>query len=66
MELDQQKQSVHASDINVPQDPQEFMNDFGEVFLTKDGKATAKLTPYQYDWWKKGWEDTEWRNLGRG
>ena len=61
MELEQEKQSVHASDINVPQDPQEFMNDFGEVFLTKDGKATAKLTPYQYDWWKKGWEGWHYR-----
>jgi hypothetical protein len=60
-ELDKQDQSVHASAIEIPHDPQEFMDDFGQVFLLKDGTYSSKLTPYQSDWWRKGWEGWHYR-----
>jgi hypothetical protein len=45
----------------IPQDPQEFMNEFGQVFLLKDGTYSSQLTPYQYDWWKRGWQGYHYR-----
>lgn len=57
----QDHQKQHVSAVDIPKDPQEFMNDFGQIFLLKDGTSSSKLTAYQYDWWRKGWEGYHYR-----